>query len=191
MWMLPDNRVPHNVEIPDDDGLYITDTVTGKCRLLVSIKEIIERAEPKFNMDEYQNGEFYGFQCKWNPQGTWLIFVLRWISKDGKPNKLHLITMRSDGADIHVALPAREWAKGGHHICWCPDGENISMNLNLDGKGLRFVKYKYDGTNMHKILEHVPGSGHPTVHPDGKHILTDAYADLTRRVYVADLSGKL
>jgi hypothetical protein len=26
------------------------------------------------------------------------------------------------------------------------------------------------------MLYHTPGSGHPTVHPDGRHILTDTYA---------------
>ena len=28
---------------------------------------------------------------------------------------------------------------------------------------------------LEKILDDIPGSGHPTVHPDGRHILTDAY----------------
>ena len=173
--VLPDEFVPRNEEIAEDDGLYITHTDTGKCFLLVSIKDIIEKARPEFDMDEYANGEFYGFQCKWNPQGSRLLFVLRWLSKDGKDRKLHVITMKNDGTDIHVAIPAREWAKGGHHINWCPDGEYISMNLNIDGNGMRFIKVKYDGTDLHKILNHVVGSGHPTVHPDGKHILTDSY----------------
>ncbi len=49
------------------------------------------------------------------------------------------------------------------------------MNLNIDRKVLRFVEVNYDGSNLHKILEKVQGSGHPTVTPDGSHILTDTY----------------
>lgn len=177
--MVPDNYLPLNVIIPEDDGLYITDTATGTCRLLVSIKDIIDKSLPVFNMEEYQNGEFYGFQCKWNPQGTRLLFVLRWITKDRKLRKNHVITMKNDGTDIHIAIPAYQWAKGGHHVNWCPDGENLSMNLNIDGEGLRFVKVKYDGTNLHKILDNVPGSGHPSIHLQGRYIITDAYNEDT------------
>jgi hypothetical protein len=177
--MVPDTHLPLNIEIPEDDGLYIADNETGKCRLLVSIKDILDKAVPKFNMDEYQNGEFYGFQCKWNPQGTRLLFVLRWITNDRKYRKNHVITMKSDGSDIRVAINADQWAKGGNHINWCPDGEHLSMNLNVDGDVIRFIKVKYDGTDLHKLLNSVPGSGHPTVHKSGGYILTDAYNDDT------------
>jgi hypothetical protein len=173
--IVPDTHLPLNTEIPEDDGLYITDNETGKCRLLISIKDIIEKAVPAFNIEKYKNGEFYGFQCKWNPQGTRLLFVLRWITKDRTYRKNHVITMKNDGTDIHIAISAPQWAKGGHHINWCPDGDYLSMNLNGDGDGLRFIKVKYDGTDLHKILDNVPGSGHPSIHKSGKYILTDAY----------------
>ncbi len=173
--MLPDEYVPQNVGLPDDDGLFITDTTSGECKLLISIEEMVETATPKFDLDEYRGGEFYGFQCKWNPQGTRLIFVLRWLAPDGKSRKNHVLTVRADGTDVHLVIPAKEWAKGGHHINWRPDGESISMNLNLHGDGLRFITARYDGTGLGTVLDTVPGSGHPTVHPNGQHILTDAY----------------
>ncbi|HRR06694.1 MAG TPA: hypothetical protein P5105_05370, partial [Victivallales bacterium] len=68
-----------------------------------------------------------------------------------------------------------QWKKGGHHATWFPDGKQISMNLNIDGDGLRFVKVNADGSGLQKILDETPGSGHPTIHPDGRHLLTDTY----------------
>lgn len=50
------------------------------------------------------------------------------------------------------------------------------MNLCIDDDGsMYFVQVDEDGTNMQKMLASIPGSGHPTVHPNGHHILTDAY----------------
>ncbi|AFH61174.1 TolB family protein [Paenibacillus caseinilyticus] len=179
--MLPDRRVPVNSGFPEDDGLYITDTATGKGRLLVSIRRMLEELHDKgkLNMEEYLNGESYGFQCKWNPQGNRLLFVLRSFGRDRSSRKNHVITMKQDGTDIQLAIPSHVWAKGGHHINWTPDGEHLTMNLNMDGQGLRFVKVRYDGVGLHKLLDDVVGSGHPTVHPDGIHLLTDAYLEDT------------
>jgi hypothetical protein len=110
-------------------------------------------------MDEYQNGEFYGFQCKWNPQVTRLLFVLMWISKDRKYRKNHVITIKIDGSDIRVAINADQWGKGRNHINWCPDGVHLSMNLNVDGDVIRVIKVKHDGTDLQKLLYNVPGQG--------------------------------
>ncbi len=49
------------------------------------------------------------------------------------------------------------------------------MNLKLDGETLRFVSTRYDGSGLAVMTGAAPGSGHPTLHPDGRHILTDVY----------------
>mgnify|MGYP001136377120 CR=1 FL=1 len=175
--IVPAENVPKNQGLPDDDGIYITDTKSGKSRLLVSIKTIVETAVPSINMDEFENGTFYGFHVKWNPQGTRIMFVLRFLSA-GKKYEPMLITMKPDGTDIRLAIPASEWAvKGGHHPNWYPDGEYILMNLKIDQKELRFVKARYDGSQYGVLVEGVTGSGHPTLHPNGTKILTDSYVD--------------
>ena len=217
--IVPDEFVPRNIGLRDDDGLYITDTESGKCRLLISIRDAIERTVTKKELAGYSDMEIYGFHCKWNPQATRLLFSLRRFPKN-HPRRFHAIadgvvkfdvfTMREDGSELFNAVPASEWEKGGHHINWFPDGERLSMNLNLSaanpGKhrlmktlrkvpilrrirsrlstarlysprnNLRFVKVNYDGTGLSRILDEVPGSGHPTIHRYGRHILTDAYA---------------
>ncbi|OPZ83232.1 MAG: hypothetical protein BWY76_02372 [bacterium ADurb.Bin429] len=192
--ILPDEYVPRNRRLAEDDGLFITDTATGACILVASLKDIVEQVRSAIDWRQYADGEFYGFQCKWNPQGTRLLIVVRWVSNQGLQRKNHVITMRGDGSDIHLAIPAVEWAKGGHHINWHPDGEHLTMNLNLHGDGLRFVQVRHDGTDLHALLDDVQGSGHPTVHRDGIHILTDtycgeplAYADGTIPLRLIDL----
>lgn len=49
------------------------------------------------------------------------------------------------------------------------------MNLNIDRDCMRFVEVNEDGSGLRKMLDDVTGSGHPTVHPDGVHLLTDTY----------------
>jgi len=222
--VVPDEYVPRNIGLREDDGIYITDTETGECRLLISVRDIVERTVPKDALKAYADMEVYGFLCKWNPQGTRLLFSLRSFPKDHPRRfdsitdlvmKYDVFTMREDGNELFNVVPASEWEKGGHHINWFPDGERLSMNLNLSrhdlgrywlkkrlrkakilmqmlrdikknllttslyiGKGsLRFVKVKYDGTGLDRILNDIPGSGHPTVHLNGRHILTDAYVE--------------
>ena len=87
-----------------------------------------------------------------------------------------VVTMDADGSNIRLAMPTDVWGRGGHHPDWCPDGNHILMNLRLDGKTMRFVRFRFDGTGLIPLTEAVEGSGHPTLHPDGRHILTDEYA---------------
>ncbi|TBL72404.1 hypothetical protein [Paenibacillus thalictri] len=183
--MVPDKHVPRNFGFRDDDGLYITDTETGKRKLLVSIRDVFDRAQPAIDKKLYEHGECYGFHCKFNPQGDRLLFTMRWFDTGEAqpwnklteyPLKFWVVTMKPDGSDIHVAVGPEQWDKGGHHINWYPDGRKLSMNLCLDGdKQLWLVKANPDGTELQKIIEGIPGSGHPTVLPNGRHILTDAY----------------
>jgi len=186
--MVPDELVPRRVGPRDDDGLWITDTETGEARLVASIAKIVRDATPAVEMDDPSKYEIYGFHAKWNPQGDRLLFTLRWYADPGeslfgamgrgghRTLKFTVFTLRPDGTEICSAVGKSEWDKGGHHINFFPDGRRLSMNLSIERRGLRFVQCNLDGTDLRKILESPPGSGHPTVHPDGRHILADCYA---------------
>ena len=184
--IIPDGLVPRNYGLRGDDGLYITDTATGESRLLVSIKEIFERAEPKIDAEKYKDWEVYGFHCKYNPQGDRIMFSMRAYPRanDWDPydvisvGEMHywIITMRHDGSEMYVAVAPDEWEKGGHHTTWFPDGKRLSFNLGFDEPWvMKLTQVDYDGKNMKKILDYPLGSGHPTVHEDGRYILTDTY----------------
>jgi hypothetical protein len=174
----PDEAVPRNSGAADDDGVYVTDMATGECRLLVSFKQIVDELSPALT-DDYAHGDFYGFHVKWNAQGDRIMLVLRWLPHGEGGARSNVITFAAAGSDFHIAIPWSEWSKGGHHPDWCPDGERVMMNLAIHGDGrenLFLVHARYDGTGYGTMTEAVPGSGHPSLHPNGRHVVTDEYA---------------
>jgi hypothetical protein len=184
---VPDEFVPRNVGPRDDDGIYITDAETGECRMLVSLAEVVKTAQPKINLGGDANDfEIYGFHSGWNPQGDRIMFSLRWYpARQPRFDALHdpkagtrfaVLTIRPDGRELYNAVPPEQWEKDGHHTQFMHTGRKLTMNLDIHRNGLRFVECNLDGTGLQPITEKAPGSGHPTVHPDGKHILTDTYA---------------
>jgi hypothetical protein len=176
--IVPEQYVPINQGAARDDGLYLTDTTTGATRLLVSLADIVEATCTREERQAFDVGAFYGFHAKWNPQGTRLMLILRWMPpRKTLPRLKNVITLDVDGGNICRAITHRHWLKGGHHPNWCPDGEHVLMNLNLHGTGLLLVSARHDGTDLHALSETLRGSGHPTMHPDGIHVLTDEYAE--------------
>ena len=181
--VVPKQYIPENRGASADDGIWITDLQSGTSRLLVSLAQIVEEVVPSLPVAR-ERGDFFSFHVKWNPQGTRLMLALRWLPRSLLPwrrkrryGAKHVITMNADGSHVRVAVSAERWAKGGHHPNWCPDGEHVLMNLNTQGNGLRFARLALDGSTCETLVPAVPGSGHPTLHPDGLHLLTDAYVD--------------
>lgn len=184
--MVPEDHMRWNVGLADDDGSTLTDTTTGKSRLLVSIRDLMTRADPPVQFDPGDRIEAYGFHSKFSPQGERLMLSLRWFpatdtprwnlfALDGGVVRFAWVTMRLDGSEMHCAVGPEQWTKGGHHATWFPDGRRISMNLRIDRDELRFVQVNHDGTGLKKMRDDTTGSGHPTVSPGGTHILTDTY----------------
>jgi hypothetical protein len=173
--VVPDAKALRNRGPVATDGIDITDTKTGAVRRIVTIKDIYEKTVPGIAIANQQDYEYYCFQVKWNPQGTRLLTTLQWSPVGGGPRRRSVITMRPDGSDLRTAITPDQWAKGGHHINWTPDGEHLSMNLNVDGKpGLEIVTVRYDGSDLKTIFS--PGSGHPSLNPLGMPVMvTDAY----------------
>ncbi len=183
--VIPDDQIPRNVGPREDDGLFLIDLETGERRLIVSLAAAAAKM-PELAESGPDSWEIYGFHTKWNRQSDRLIFTVRRFPSDGpyRFNVLHehdgglrfdVFTCRPDGTELRNAVPAPAWEHGGHHINWCPDGRTLSMNLGGFGDGYRFVRVGHDGSGLAPILADVIGSGHPTVHPDGRHILTDTY----------------
>ena len=172
----PPEAIPENDGAPADDGLFVTDTETSECRLVASLKRIADACPGEFHPEELASADLYGFHVKWNPQGDRLMFVVRAKDRTTGQLRARLITLRPDGGDIRVAVPAAVWAdRGGHHPDWHPDGLHVTMNLNLHGDGMRIITVRYDGVGLGELVPGVKGSGHPRLHPDETHIVTDAY----------------
>ncbi|RDC61592.1 hypothetical protein [Adhaeribacter pallidiroseus] len=175
--VLPDNLTKRNIGPVESDGLDVTTVATNKTKRLVTIRQIYEQSVPSIKIPNPEEYEYYLFQVKWNPQGTRLLTTIQWSPVKGGGRRRAVITMRADGSDIRTAITPEQWAKGGHHVNWMPDGEHISMNLNVDDKpGLEFITAKYDGSDLKVAF--TSGSGHPSYHPAGLPlVITDAYPD--------------
>jgi hypothetical protein len=188
---------------PRDDGLFLTDTATGASRLLVSLAEIAALLEERNVAPDLPAGGLYGFHVKWNRDDSRIMFLVRWLAAGDLQARTrnYIVTLRADGSELALALDADRWA-GGHHPNWCPDGENIVMNLRfqtgnpllagsaryLERAGrklglnlrsrydrLRFARFRHDGGDLKPLSASHEGSGHPTVHRDGRHLVSDAY----------------
>jgi len=174
--IVPDEAIPRNEGAVADDGLYLTDTITGQSNLLLSFERILDEL---LDEDQFADGDFYGFHVKWNLQGTRLQFVVRWVphgSDDWKSKRPMLVTVMPDGSDLQLAIPGDVWALGGHHPNWTPDGEHVMMNLKLDGENMRLVRACYDGSDLQAMHDDLLGTGHPALHPNGRHVITDDYS---------------
>ncbi len=179
---IPDHLVPRNIGAPDDDGLFITDLETGDRRLVLSLAEAVQTI-PELDESGLADWEIYGFHSKWSPQGDRLIFTIRrrLVSYEDPLDvmrhlRFDVLTLRPDGTEVSNAVPAEQWEKGGHHINWFPDGQSLSMNLKIQRDKLRFCQVGIDGGGLRSMFDDVLGSGHPSLHPNGRHIMTDSYA---------------
>lgn len=179
-------RPPRNVGPVASDGVELTDVASGKSRRIVTIRDIYERSRPSIAIPAPDDFEYYCFQVKWNPQGTRLLTTVQWSPRSdrnavraatGTGRRRAVITMRPDGSELRTAITPEQWARGGHHVNWMPDGEHLSMNLDVDDqRGLELISVRADGTDL-KVL-YRPGSGHPSQQPLGRpFMITDAYPD--------------
>lgn len=174
--IVPDSAVERNIGPVRNDGIFITDLKSNTCRMIASIADIYEKSQPSIAIANPYDYEYYCFQVKFNPQGTRVLTTVQWTPRSGGERRRAVITMNVDGTNIRTAITPEEWALGGHHVNWMPDGEHLSMNLNIDNKeGLEIISVKYDGTELKEVYP--TGSGHPSYHPAGlPYIITDAYA---------------
>ncbi|MFP4443251.1 MAG: TolB family protein [Spirochaetia bacterium] len=175
---VPPSRIPLLPGAPETDGIWITRTRTGKTELLLPLSEIAAALGREIEPCSPDSGDFYCFHLKWNPQQTRIMAVIRFRPWGTGGARIFLVTLKPDGSDLRMSLPPSVWGPlRGHHPQWHPDGEHIIMNLALEGNGngLRFVQFRYDGRERKVLVPGATGSGHPSIHPGGKYLLTDWY----------------
>ena len=149
--IVPDDRVPCYRGTTDEDGVWLTELATGKRRLLISIKEAAERAVSAKRLGEYAKSEVYAFHTKWSPDGSKIMFSLRFFPDEqgkrfyamyhyGAGLRYDVFAIRPDGSDLSLVIPAEEWDKGGHHTTWKTDSSGFTMNLDLHRQGMRLCQ---------------------------------------------------
>ena len=174
--IIPEKYRTRNHGLSDSDGIFVTDVKTGVSRMVISLKKMFEQAKPSVGISDPENYQVYGFKAMWNPQGTRIMTCMLFYPQDGGRRKVAVLTFKPDGSDVTTAITTTQYARGGHHMAWMPDGEHISINLDIEDQtpGLELVTVRYDGMNLKKVF--YPGSGHPSFHPRGLPlIITDSY----------------
>lgn len=173
--IIPDTLTTYNVGPVDTDGIFVSDVKTGTSKRIITIRDIYENAVPSIKVPNPNDYNYYCFKAMWNPQATRIMTTIIMKPITGGKRRLALITMQPDGSDVRTAITLDQYAKGGHHMAWLPDGNHISMNLNVDeDPGLELITVKYDGTELKEVYP--VGSGHPSFHPGGLPlIITDSY----------------
>lgn len=157
-----------------DQGLWRTDLATNQSELLVSIWDL---AHGLPNLEHFEGGVFYLFHSKYNKQKTRIQQVMRCLypAKSERRRENMLMTFSQDGDDIKLAVDSELWSRGGNHPNWHPNGEQIIMNLTPEGDQMRFCSFNYDGSDFRMLSERIMGSGHPSVEPTGRYLVSDAY----------------
>ena len=154
---------------PEEDGLWRIDLETGKRSLLLSLDQIRGHLR---GIAELDGARLHGFRVMINPQQTRVMMIVL-ADTPGRKTAV-LITCKPDGSDVTIPVTPKRW-EGGHHPNWHPDGERIVMNLMDPSGALRFYQFKYDGTEWRVLAPGSYGSGHPSLHKDGRWLVTDAY----------------
>jgi len=174
---------------PENQGIWQTRLDSNKKKLLVSLKDIIKKAD---DPNYLKGGNCYFFHSKYNRQGTRIFQVTRCLF----PEKLYssefaeqsdhskkgwnpmLFTFNPDGSGIQQAVTREQWSYGGNHPNWHPDGKNIIMNLVpvwLGETKMRFCIFDYEGNDFKLLSTKHIGSGHPSVDPNTSFLISDYY----------------
>ncbi len=203
---VPYENIKNHTIFTEDDGVWLTNTQSGETKLLLSLKEIYERTHTELERFHYSKGLCYVFHTKWSPNGEKILFSTRYIREGytdgimagrGTLVQYCVYTCNVDGSELEVAVDEGHWAKNGHHINWSPDSKYLTMNLDLECTGLKLCKASLKGRHIEKLIEDVPGSGHPSLHKTKNLMIADTYAgeskfkDGTVPIRLVDLDNRI
>ncbi len=184
---VPDDKIPLNTVSTEDDGVWVVDIANGTANMILSLKEIFDKTHTKQEISFLKDGICYVFHTKWSPDSKKIMFSTRWAPKEKindfdlnadpeKPLLFCVYTCNADGSNLEVSIDETQWCKGGHHTTWHPTSEYLTMNLNIEQKGMKLCKADLTGRRVEKLINCIPGSGHPSIHPKYHSILTtDTY----------------
>lgn len=184
----PPNGIPNQLKKKqmDSEGLWITNLESNKKELLASMNDFYRKAIPE-DQQFYKDGTYYLFHTKYNSKSNRIMQVFRCLF-NGKGRNASLFTLNSDGSNILQCLSNEKWNQkdqfggSGNHPNWHPDGEHIIMNTVptwLGYKSMMFSMFRYDGSDFQILTEKYLGSGHPSVEPSTRYLVTDAYLKQT------------
>ncbi|WP_430933700.1 right-handed parallel beta-helix repeat-containing protein [Saccharicrinis sp. 156] len=170
-----------DVQLPDNDGLFLVDLETGNSKLIVTIDDVKDIIH-KFNEDDL----VYFNHTLVSRNGDKIF----WLARTSPSWKTTALTCNIDGSDMKRSFPDG-W--GGSHFDWLNDDE-LMITAKYEGKQHAHILYTV-GQNDYKRLGKglLDYDGHGTFSPDGKWMITDTYPLKNReqKIYLMDMDTEI
>lgn len=149
---------------PNDEGIGIIDLKTGKKKLILSVRDVVE-ANP---MPQTKLGPAWLDHVVFNPSGTHLFFMCR-IKMPDRRFLSSVWTAAVDGAELRCHVDYRYHSS---HFDW-RDDDRILLSSQVLGP-MRFVEFNRHGGEIQPFGGDVlPKDGHACYSPDRRWILSD------------------
>eukprot|EP01036_Dinobryon_divergens_P022025 gene22025-30257_t len=175
-----------------DDGIYLTDLKSGKCRLLVTLQAFIEAAGLSIDSPTF------GFHTKWSSDSSRILCVIRtmetaatnlnswtlsgiWNGLTKTRSQSFSFRRNKNSAVRVINLPDGNhpnWVANTHYINTSehhPDDQFLPRLISqvMGDHGKMFKERNCELT----LIEVFPiGTGHPHFHSGGRYLFLDAYA---------------
>lgn len=167
--------------IPEKDGLWLTDLLTGRSWLPVSLRDLANTL-PKATM---KSAYHYVSHCQFSPSGTVVSFMHCWIKRNLRHSRLITYDIGQSTISAHAGF---DWVS---HHCWRGDAEIIAYAAAI-GLGRRYYRLLIPDGDIHVLGEHAPMcDGHPHMNVDGRLMVTDTYPDrkMNQNLLLYDLAS--
>lgn len=170
------------LDCPRDTGLFLVDLFSNERRLLVPLSQLVESIDEK-----YQHGYMHFVtHSEFSPDGRYVSFLHRWISRTGDYMKRWTRIMIYDlQKKTLIALPSQN---SGSHYVWNHKNQIIASCI-IDGNSCHVLFDMNDIDNYHIIARTILNSdGHQSFINDTSFV-TDTYPDKYRmaKIYKTDI----
>mgnify|MGYP006294265121 CR=1 FL=1 len=163
--MFPEDRIAPR----HDKGLARLDLDTGRKAVIVSLERLVEMHPDTETVRPCHN---YVKQTIVQPRTGRLLFVFGndsfWRAME-EPMVKMLCTVDPDGSDLRML------GSIGDHPMWHPIENVVLFNTHVADVGKRIALVPDDEGEERGYLDDWRGGGHPSLSPDARYLLTDAY----------------
>jgi len=175
-----------NLEAPDDDGVFRVDMMTGKSRLILSLRQIHELLQDTPSV--VKNGKIVVNHITCNTDGSRFVLLARNFPEHGKRWGTVAITANADGSDIYVL---NDYSMTSHYH-WRDEQYFLAYAKHAEGDQLYLLR---DKSQEYEIIDRdfFKSDGHCSYAPGRGQILYDSYPESNynyRNLYVYDFQGR-
>lgn len=170
--------LPAERKMPDLDkeGLRILDTKTGKSRMLVTYRQVIEAHPRAYGFEDWY---VWINQGNFNCDSTRVMFLFRSCAEAHQPSpwQTDLFTVNLDGSGLLCCLPEPYWNRAVSHQIWGRTPREVLVDANWCKRGHQYVVFQEDRRPIRgeRLSDGQTHQGHLNFSPDGKWIAGDTY----------------